>query len=143
MGTGRRLTVTSRSRSTSTGTGTVTGTGVVSRRLDTATTPATNTSRATATTGMGTVTTAPATVTTAPATVGRATSRTATGGSTSIQPMPRLSRRAGTVGLALTIWDVWQRIPPRHRKQLIRHARKHGPRLAARLVQTQSRRRAR
>ena len=55
--------------------------------------------------------------------------------------MPRLSRRAGTVGLALTIWDVWQRIPPRHRKQLIKHARKHGPRLAARVVHAQSRRR--
>jgi hypothetical protein len=66
---------------------------------------------------------------------------TTTGRSTSIRPMPRLSRRAGTVGLALTIWDVWQRIPPRHRKQIVKHARKHGPRLAALLVQTQARRR--
>ena len=70
-----------------------------------------------------------------------AASSTATARSTSIQPMPRLTRRAGTIGLALTIWDVWQRIPPRHRKQIVKHARKHGPRLAARLVQSQSRRR--
>jgi hypothetical protein len=73
--------------------------------------------------------------------LGTAASNTATARSTSIQPMPRLTRRAGTIGLALTIWDVWQRIPPRHRKQIVKHARKHGPKLAARLVQTQSRRR--
>jgi len=55
--------------------------------------------------------------------------------------MPRLSRRAGTIGLALTLYDVWKRIPPRHRKQLMKQARKHGPKLASRLVQKQRRRR--
>lgn len=45
--------------------------------------------------------------------------------------MPRfarlLTRRAGPVGMALTAWDIWRRIPPRHRKMLLKQARKHGP----------------
>ena len=45
--------------------------------------------------------------------------------------MPRfgrlLTRRAGPLGLALTAWDVWRRIPPRHRKTILKQARKHGP----------------
>jgi hypothetical protein len=38
-----------------------------------------------------------------------------------------LTRRTGAVGLALTAWDIWRRIPPRHRKAILRNARKHGP----------------
>jgi hypothetical protein len=38
-----------------------------------------------------------------------------------------LTRRAGAVGVALTAWDLWRRIPPRQRKMLMRQARKHGP----------------
>ncbi|HEY6836403.1 MAG TPA: hypothetical protein VI142_08015 [Gaiellaceae bacterium] len=48
--------------------------------------------------------------------------------------MPRLSRRTGTIGLALTAWDIWRRIPPEHRKLLIQQARRHGPRIATRIV---------
>ncbi|HEY3184409.1 MAG TPA: hypothetical protein VGJ77_16330 [Gaiellaceae bacterium] len=48
--------------------------------------------------------------------------------------MPRLrmimGRRVGPWGLALTVWDIWRRIPPRHRKRLVEQARHHGPRLA-------------
>jgi hypothetical protein len=48
--------------------------------------------------------------------------------------MPRLRRllyrRTGTVGLVLTAYDVWRRIPPKHRRRLLSEARKHGPRLA-------------
>ncbi|HEX6490506.1 MAG TPA: hypothetical protein VF002_03910 [Gaiellaceae bacterium] len=48
--------------------------------------------------------------------------------------MPRfsrlLTRRAGPLGLALTAWDIWRRIPPRHRKMIMKQARKHGPRIA-------------
>jgi hypothetical protein len=29
--------------------------------------------------------------------------------------------------MALTAWDIWRRIPPRHRKMLLTQARKHGP----------------
>jgi hypothetical protein len=38
-----------------------------------------------------------------------------------------LSRRAGPVGLALTAWDLWRRIPKKQRQQLMKQARKHGP----------------
>jgi hypothetical protein len=40
-----------------------------------------------------------------------------------------LTRRAGPVGVALTAWDLWRRIPPRQRKMLLRQARKHGPKI--------------
>jgi hypothetical protein len=36
----------------------------------------------------------------------------------------------GAVGLALTAYDIWRRIPPHHRKRLLAEARRHGPRLA-------------
>jgi len=35
----------------------------------------------------------------------------------------------GPVGIVLTAFDVWRRIPPRHRRRLVAQARKHGPRL--------------
>ena len=44
----------------------------------------------------------------------------------------RLTRRFGPIGIALTAWDVWRRLPPRQRKQLLNVARKHGPKVAAR-----------
>jgi hypothetical protein len=55
----------------------------------------------------------------------------------------RRLRGAGAFGLALTAWDLWQRIPPRHRKTIVKHARKHGPRIASKLIETQQRRRRR
>jgi hypothetical protein len=44
--------------------------------------------------------------------------------------MPRFPRRAGPVGLALTIFDLWRRLPPQQRKQALELARKHGPTVA-------------
>jgi hypothetical protein len=41
----------------------------------------------------------------------------------------RLTRRAGPLGLALTAWDLWRRLPPRQRQLLLRQMRKHGPTL--------------
>jgi hypothetical protein len=41
----------------------------------------------------------------------------------------RLGRRAGPLGLALTAWDLWRRIPPKQRKQLLKAAQRHGPRI--------------
>jgi hypothetical protein len=41
-----------------------------------------------------------------------------------------LTRKAGFVGLALTAFDIWMRIPPKQRRQLMQQARKHGPRIA-------------
>jgi hypothetical protein len=40
------------------------------------------------------------------------------------------TRRMGPVGIALTAFDVWRRIPPRHRRRIIAEARRHGPRIA-------------
>ena len=58
--------------------------------------------------------------------------------------MPRLTRlglrRAGPVGTALLLWDVWQRIPPKQRKLLLNQARKHGPRLARQAYDARRRR---
>jgi hypothetical protein len=42
-------------------------------------------------------------------------------------PMPLLRRRIGPIGVALTLFDVWRRLPPQQRKQALDLARKHGP----------------
>jgi hypothetical protein len=48
--------------------------------------------------------------------------------------VPRLpylaSRRPGALGLALTAYDLWRRLPEAQRRQLIAHGRRHGSRLA-------------
>jgi hypothetical protein len=53
--------------------------------------------------------------------------------------MPRFGRhagrRAGPFATALVMWDLWNRIPPKHRKRLLQQARKHGPRLAKQAFQ--------
>jgi hypothetical protein len=41
-----------------------------------------------------------------------------------------LGRRAGPVGVALTLYDIWRRLPAKQRRRLIEHARTHGPRIA-------------
>jgi len=48
--------------------------------------------------------------------------------------------RPGPVGVALAMYDIWRRLPPRQRKQLMALARKHGPTVAKRLVEMQRRR---
>ena len=60
-----------------------------------------------------------------------------------MRPTRLLTRRAGPLGLALTAWDIWRRLTPRQRKQIINIARKHGPKVAARVMQARSRARAR
>jgi len=58
--------------------------------------------------------------------------------------MPRLTslftRKMGPVGLALTAYDIWRRIPPKHRRRLMAEARRHGPRLAKAAVERRRRR---
>ena len=41
-----------------------------------------------------------------------------------------IARRLGPVGLALTALDMWRRIPPEQRRQLVNATKTHGPRLA-------------
>jgi hypothetical protein len=47
------------------------------------------------------------------------------------RPLRLLTRRAGPLGIALTAYDIWRRLPPKQRKQLVGLARKHGPRVAS------------
>ena len=58
--------------------------------------------------------------------------------------MPRLryllARRMVPVGMVITAWDIWRRLPPKQRKRLLSAARTHGPRLAS---QARERRRLR
>ena len=58
------------------------------------------------------------------------------------RPLRLLSRRAGPVGIALTAYDIWRRIPKRQRRQIVSVARKHGPRAAAAVARRTSRARA-
>ncbi len=48
--------------------------------------------------------------------------------------MPRarflLAGRVGPVGIVLTAWEVWRRIPKQHRRRITREARKHAPAVA-------------
>jgi hypothetical protein len=46
-------------------------------------------------------------------------------------PLKLLTRRAGPVGLVLTAYDIWRRLPPKQRKRLVAEARKQGPRIAS------------
>lgn len=43
-------------------------------------------------------------------------------------------RRAGPLGLALTLYDVYRRLPPKQRKQVLALARKHGPKVASKAL---------
>jgi hypothetical protein len=54
---------------------------------------------------------------------------------------PKLTRRAGPIGLALTAWDVWRRLPPKQRKWLFKQARQHGPRVAKQVIRASKKKR--
>ena len=59
-------------------------------------------------------------------------------------PMPKLLRRAGPIGVALTAYDLWKRLPQNQRKAILAQARRHGPRLVSEAVRAaRSARRAR
>jgi hypothetical protein len=55
------------------------------------------------------------------------------------RPYRLLTRRVGPLGLALTAYDIWRRLPPKQRKQVADLARKHGPRVAANALKMYSR----
>jgi hypothetical protein len=52
--------------------------------------------------------------------------------------MPRVTRlftrRLGPLGLALTAWDIYRRLPPAQRRWVAQQARHHGPALAKRAL---------
>ena len=51
--------------------------------------------------------------------------------------------RPGAIGIAITVYDVWRRLPPAQRQQVLNLARKHGPRAAGKLAEYQRSRRRR
>ncbi|MFN2470834.1 MAG: hypothetical protein ABR583_07545 [Gaiellaceae bacterium] len=53
-----------------------------------------------------------------------------------------LYRRLGPLGLVLTAWDVWRRLPPPVRRRILHAATKRGPSVAASVQQAYQRRRA-
>jgi len=55
------------------------------------------------------------------------------------RPLRLLTRRAGPIGVALTAFDIWRRIPKRQRRQIVAATRKHGPRVAAQLIEQRRR----
>jgi hypothetical protein len=46
------------------------------------------------------------------------------------RPQYLLTRRLGWWGIALTAWDLWRRIPKKHRKRMLAELRQHAPTLA-------------
>ena len=54
-------------------------------------------------------------------------------------PFRAMSRRAGAIGMAMTVYDIWRRLPPQQRRQVMILARKHGPTVASRIVQRRPR----
>jgi hypothetical protein len=44
--------------------------------------------------------------------------------------VPRLFGRIGPLGLALTVYDIYRRLPPSQRKRVLQLTRKHGPKVA-------------
>ncbi len=58
--------------------------------------------------------------------------------------MARIGKlRPGPIGVAIAMWDIWRRLPPKQRKQLMALARKHGPTVARRVTEMQRARRGR
>ncbi len=58
--------------------------------------------------------------------------------------MARLGRlRPGPLGLAIAMFDLWRRLPPKQRKLALQLARKHGPKAAKKLMEFQRARRGR
>jgi hypothetical protein len=49
--------------------------------------------------------------------------------------------RPGPVAVAITVYDIWRRLPPRQRKLAIQLARQHGPTAARKLAEFQRSRR--
>jgi hypothetical protein len=52
----------------------------------------------------------------------------------------RLFQRTGAIGVALTAYDIWRRIPKQHRRMIIRQGRKYGPVIVAKVVQQRRKR---
>ena len=55
--------------------------------------------------------------------------------------MARIGRlRPAPLGMAIALWNVWSRLTPKQRKQLLHAVRTHGPKAAAKLIELRRRR---
>jgi hypothetical protein len=67
-------------------------------------------------------------------TIGTGTATVTTMTTTRIQCVPRprylFPHRLGWWGVALTAWDLWRRIPKKHRKRMLAELRQHAPGVA-------------
>ncbi len=68
-------------------------------------------------------------------TIGTGTATGTTMTTTRMRRVPRppyflLTRRLGWWGIALTAWDLWRRIPKKHRKRMLAELRQHAPGVA-------------
>ena len=45
--------------------------------------------------------------------------------------MARFSRPTSPIGIALTLVELYRRLPPKQRRRLLAATRKHGPRIAS------------
>jgi hypothetical protein len=55
----------------------------------------------------------------------------------------KLRLRPTPWALTIAAWDIWRRLPPAQRRQLVMLARRHGPKLAARAAKAATDRRRR
>jgi hypothetical protein len=55
--------------------------------------------------------------------------------------MPRPVRSLGPLGIAVSAWKLWRRLPPKQRKRVMKQVRRHGPKLAAKAVKYAAKRR--
>jgi len=55
------------------------------------------------------------------------------------RPTRFLGRGGGPIGIAIALFDLWRRLPPKQRRKVLKAARAHGPRLAATLVKRRRR----
>lgn len=57
--------------------------------------------------------------------------------------MPRRLRnlRPGPWSTALVMWDLWKRLTPAQRRQIMAMVRRHGPKVAAKATELRRRRR--
>ena len=50
--------------------------------------------------------------------------------------VPRVSRRAGPIGLAFTAYEAWGRLSPRQRRLILSRAKRYGPLIAAQALRS-------
>ena len=50
--------------------------------------------------------------------------------------LPKLPARVGPLGIALTAYDVWRRLPPTQRKLVMQQVRRYGPVVATQALRS-------